>query len=632
MKMMKFFLLAAAAVAAISCAKENLPVENETPTTEVELVPMTFTASHDAGENPETKVAYENGLTAWKVGDMIKVIASDGTATDFKAIEVTNEGKTATFEGLTVENANEYYAVYPASAYKGTPEYVTDAAGGKLVVEVPHVQQAVAGTFHESAILCIANTKGNVFNFKHSCAFFKFNIAAPEGVKSVRLKVNGSDNVAGIGYVGVNATDMNPKYAGSDANLSKYDIITLNAPEGGFEAGKDYFIAMRANSCPSGVTLYIEYEDGVKYRATDKRMFPAQNPDDPDQIYGSIGKIRNLGQLDKNLSDATPHDAYNLGADIVVAGERINKATNGTATFINVADKQITATGVYFVDPKATNLSINAGTYTGTGLYIIGNTLGDRVDLKINGTLTYKGGFMNLNIVDNSNGDMFKPAKDGNIVLDNCHLTTSSTKSQIFYSGTSVNKFAMHNFYIKVTADKKQLWKLNASGVFNTFELVNNIFYPDSVLGYKNFNICQYGTITNLVYQYNTMAEVYNAYNGSTGDNYQYFSGMTAISDIQFNNNLFYLTKYAEQTYANGSYSAIIKATTYPSSGNVIDNVMLSTLTDSRLKIADGDFVGFTPKQKTCSPESDPSKVVDTAKTNIVNGIIVPNNKYGATR
>ena len=71
MKMMKFFLLAAAAVAAISCAKENLPVENETPTTEVELVPMTFTASHDAGENPETKVAYENGLTAWKVGDMI---------------------------------------------------------------------------------------------------------------------------------------------------------------------------------------------------------------------------------------------------------------------------------------------------------------------------------------------------------------------------------------------------------------------------------------------------------------------------------------------------------------------------------------------------------------------------------
>ena len=228
MKIMKFFLLAAAAVAAISCAKELAPEVNETPAPEVELVPMTFTASHDAGDDAETKVAYEEGATVWKVGDMIKVIASDGTATDFKAVEVTNGGKTATFEGLSVENANEYYAVYPASAYKGTPEYVTDANGGKLVVHVPEVQQAVAGTFHESAILCIANTKGNVFQFKHSCAFLKFNLANPEGVKTVRLTVNGSDNVAGIGYVGVNATDMNPKYASSDSNMSKFDMILTN--------------------------------------------------------------------------------------------------------------------------------------------------------------------------------------------------------------------------------------------------------------------------------------------------------------------------------------------------------------------------------------------------------------------
>ncbi len=77
--MMKFFLLAAAAVAAISCAKENLPIENENPTPEVELVPMTFTASY-AEADAETKVAYEDGATVWQLGDKIMVISSTGTA------------------------------------------------------------------------------------------------------------------------------------------------------------------------------------------------------------------------------------------------------------------------------------------------------------------------------------------------------------------------------------------------------------------------------------------------------------------------------------------------------------------------------------------------------------------------
>ena len=634
MKMMKFFLFAAAAVAAISCAKELSPIENANPTPEVERVPMMFTASY--AETTETKVALdENGATVWQPGDKIMVISAYGDANEFEAIEVTNGGKSATFKGL-IENANEYYAVYPASAYKGTPEYVTEMQDGKptgkLVVEVPNVQQAVAGTFHPSAILCIANTKGTNFTFKHSCAFLKFNFANPEGVKSVRLSVNDSDNVAGIGYVGVNDTDINTKYPTTDKNMSKYDMITLNAPEGGFVAGENYYIAMRANSCKEGITAYIEYEDKVMSRTNNKKVFAEYDENGNEIASGSIGRIKNLGQLDKNLKEVTPYDTYNLGCNIVIAGEIINKETYKDANLINSADQLITTPGLYFVDPEATNLSINSGSYyTGSGLYIIGNTLTGRVDLKINGMLTSKGGFMNLNIIENCSTDMFKPAQDGNILLDNCHLTTSSGKSQIFYSGTSVNKFAMHNCDIKVTANAKQLWKLNGSGVFNTFELVNNIFYASSADGYQNFNVCQYGTITNLVYQYNTMAEVYNAFKGSTGSHYQYFPGMTAVSDIQFNNNLFYLTKYAEANYANGSYSSIIKATTYPTSGNVIYNVMLSTLTNSRLKITDGTM-GFTAEQTTCSPEADASKLVDKEKTDVVNGIIVPINKYGATR
>ena len=539
MKMKKFFLLAAAAVAAISCAKENLPVENETPTPEVELVPMTFTASY-AEADAETKVAYENGATVWQLGDKIMVISSTGTATEFKATEVTNEGKSATFEGLT-ENADEYYAVYPASAYKGTPEYVTEVdtngkPNGKLVVEVPQVQQAVAGTFHPSAILCIANTKGTDFMFKHSCAFLKFNIAAPEGVKSVRLKVNGSDNVAGIGYVGVNATDMNPKYASSDANMSKYDMITLNAPEGGFEAGKDYFIAMRANSCPDGITAYIEYSDNVKMRTNTKQVF----------TNGSIGKIRNLGQLDKNLSDITPYDAYTLGLDIMVAGKAINKATYGDATLVTKT-QGLNNNGVYFINSDVEGVSMNSG----KSIIVIGNDPSKRSKVSRSGysylPATADEDYWVLSNIDFTitTGASYALSLNGSnvcemIIMDNCSSnipTYNSALTQYFY-GDSNNK-------AKEIIIKDSEFLVEANGINNflnfaatqtvdniTFE--NNVFYSANIAEpATNFILISAGntTATNLKLHKNTF---YGAYTASDG-----FITNCLVTDVTVTKNLF---------------------------------------------------------------------------------------------
>jgi len=474
MKMMKYFLLAAAAVAAISCAKENLPVENETPTPEVELVPMTFTASYAETDDAETKVALENGATVWKLGDKIMVISNTGTATEFEATEVTNEGKTATFEGLT-ENADEYYAVYPASAYKGNASYVTDQAGGKLVVEVPQVQQAVAGTFHESALLCIANTKGSSFQFKHSCAFLKFNLAAPEGVKSIRLKVNGSTNVAGVGYVGVNATDMNPKYASSDANMSAYDMITLNAPEGGFVAGENYYIAMRANSCPDGITAYIEYTDNVKARTSASKVF----------TDGSIGRIRNLGQLDKNLTDITPYDSYSLGFDIMVAGKVINKETYGDATLVTTS-QGLGKSGVYFVNSDAT-ASFNSG-ITGK-LIVIGNSSGVRSTVTRTGISYVTASddndemiMQNVKYVDcTANVFQLNAAKPfETIIFDNCLFNVATGKFFVLSNSAAntITDFTMVNCDVEM-AGAVSLIKMGGSTI-NSITLENNVFYADT--------------------------------------------------------------------------------------------------------------------------------------------------------
>ena len=609
MKMMKFFLLAAAAVAAISCAKELSPIENETPAPEVELVPMTFTASHDAGDDAETKVAYEGGATVWKVGDKIKVIASDGTATDFKAVEVTNGGKTATFEGLSVENANEYYAVYPASAYKGTPAYVTDANGGKLVVHVPEVQQAVAGTFHESAILCIANTKGNVFQFKHSCAFLKFNLANPEGVKTVRLAVNGSDNVAGVGYVGVNATDMNPKYASSDSNMSKFDMITLNAPEGGFVAGENYYIAMRANSCPNGITAYIEYEDKVMSRTSNKQVYP----------NGSIGKIRNLGQLDKDLNDVTPYDAYKLGADLVVAGKSYSPADLGSATLVSQSTT-ISANGVYFIaEGVEVTLAPASGHYL--SLYIVSNNLNGRAKLNVsdnirwtkNGVICLKG----MDMIDGTaNKTLFQSnALDGTVVIDDCSIPTTQN-TQLIYAGHAINEITICNSDIKIETAGKNLINGNKQTIANC-QIENNIIYsPGEDVATFKF-ITNTPTINTLSFNKNTVANVFS----STTSNEDYFK-VNSIATFNCFNNLFYLPNYSD-----GRYLYITKV--IPTSLNQADNFLHKTAsTNSRMRVIyEGD-------PKVADVWVLTKKVADEVVTSVdlANGIIVPATSTGATR
>lgn len=610
MKMMKFFLLAAAAVAAISCAKELSPIENETPAPEVELVPMTFTASYAEADDAETKVALDNGATVWQLGDKIMVISSTGTATEFEATEVTNGGKSATFEGLT-ENADEYYAVYPASAYKGTPEYVTDANGGKLVVHVPEVQQAVAGTFHPSAILCIANTKGTEFMFKHSCAFLKFNLANPEGVKNVYLKVNASDNIAGIGYVGVNATDMNPKYASSDSNMSKFDMITLNAPDGGFVAGENYYIAMRANSCPNGITAYIEYEDKVMSRTSGNKVYPD----------GSIGKIRNLGQLDKNLSDVTPYDAYKLGADLVVAGKSYSPADLGSATLVSESTT-ISANGVYFVNEGVeVTLAPAKGHYL--SLYIVNNQVNGRSKLSISDNIRWtKNGIICLKGMDMTDGSANKTlfqsnALDGTLVIDNCSIPTTKA-SQFIYASHAIKEITICNSDVKIEAANKYLINGNNQTITNC-HIENNIVYSPS----GDINVFRFvtgtPTITTFGFNSNTVANIYP----STTANAEYCA-LTAVSNYTCNNNLFYLPEYGtyETTLGKAIYSYIVKVVPTISASAQGNILFKKDNTNKRLRYDSTNYINSTNVE---------SNVV-TGEVDLTVPTIVPATTAGATR
>lgn len=612
MKMTKFLLLVAAAAAAISCAKEILPENDGNPTPEVELIPMTFTASYDAGS--ETKVAYEEGITVWKANDKIMVITEDGLATEFTATSV--DGKKATFEGLT-ENSETYYAVYPASAYKGEASDVTAAEGGKLIVRVPETQQAVAGTFDPDALLCIANTKGNELYFKHSCAVLKFQLADPEGVKSVRLAVNGSDNVAGTGYVGVNATDMNPKYATSDSKQSKYDMITLNAPEGGFVAGESYFITMRANSCPNGITAYIEYEDVVKSRISSNKVF----------TDGSIGRIKNLGQLDKNLTDITPYDSYQLGFDIEVAGKLINKATYGNATLITATStsKGLNNNGVYFIDSDVEGVGMNSS----KSIIVIGNDPAKRSKVTRSGysyipatTAEDYWILSNIDFTITTNSSYSLRINGGDtcetIVMNNCSTNIPSATQFIYGDGSNFVK----DIIIK---DSEFLVEANSSNNFLNFAATqtadaitfdNNVFYSaDITAPATNFVLVSAGntTVTDLTLNKNTF---YGAYTASGGN----ITNCKPTNAVATNNMFGLHYTSTSNVYVVG---AKIASTMYFTNNAYYKNSSSAgVLTVSNTNKADA----------TGTNDSIASKGISTSGWNPTEGKFVINSSYGATR
>ena len=592
-KMMKSFLLAAAAVAAISCAKELAPEVNETPAPEVELVPMTFNASSEV----ETKVAHDGNGLVWQDGDKIAVI-SGTTFSEFTATDI--DGSTATFTGWTTEAAN-HYAVYPASAVKEV------TAEGVFDVVIPAVQTAVHGSFDPSALVAVAKADDeNNLMFMNIVTMVKFRLSNPENVKSVRFTaVNNNGQEATLASLGTIKAETN--ITGHSYKSGESKMITLNAPADGFKADTDYYIVFRTNDCRKGFTFYFEYNNGtVKKRSTVNPLF-GEN-----KTSGFRNQVRNLKTIDVNLTDLTPYDSYQMGFDLVVAGQTINKATLGTATLVSESTS-LDNTGVYFINSGVENVSVPAKIYD-KDTYIIGNG-SNRADVKLSGTVQWKANtlaFKNVNLVDDYTGDLLKPnAANGSILFESCRLTTDTEKTQLIYSNTTVINMTFINCDVKVAAGSKDIIKMGASGVITNLNLHNNIFYSPEENGAASFKVVNNGSnIENLTLDQNTFANVYPATNYMTPSN---------VASYIVTNNLFYLDKY-DAVYGN-PYSNILSCV--PTSYVADNNYLYKDINNTRLKIYNGgSYTAYTATKAN----------VVTGEVDLTVPTIVPATTAGATR
>lgn len=513
---MKFFLLAAAAVAAISCAKELAPEVNEVP--DAELIPMTFTAASEG----ETKVTHDGNGIVWQDGDKIAVI-SGTTFSEFTATDI--DGSTATFTGWATESEN-HYAVYPASAVKEV------TAEGVFDVVIPAVQTAVHGSFDPSALVAVAKADDeNNLMFMNIVTMVKFRLSNPENVKSIRFTaVNNNGQEATLASLGTITAEKN--ITGHTYKSGESKMITLNAPADGFKADTDYYIVFRTNDCRKGFTFYFEYNNGtVKKRSTTNALFGEKES-------GFRNQVRNLKTIDVNLTDMTPYDSYQMGFDLVVAGKVINKATYGEATLVTKT-QGLEKSGVYFVNSGAT-ANFNSG-ITGN-LIVIGNTPGVRTNVSRTGVsyLTASEGedaliMQNVNYVD-CTANVFQLNAGyafETIIFDNCLFNVVSGKFLILSNSAAntITDFAMTNCDVKMDG-VVSLLKMGGSTI-NSITFENNVLYADAEMT-SFFAVNSTAKVESVVFNSNTL---YNTTIGSTTANEDAIVIASNITDFVAKNN-----------------------------------------------------------------------------------------------
>lgn len=248
---------AACLVAFASCQKQEVA---EAPSQVEVAVELTASAAADATKTVMT----EYNAHWWSVSDKISLFYTVEGKTGHSVFTSKNliPAASAKFAGslsLPAEDTDlttvSALAVYPATT--------ADASDGTSVnVTVPSVQTAVEGSFMEGAYPVVAKTSDltAALSFKAVCGGVKVSFQTP-GITSFTFDAKGA-KIAGTASVTFDA----------DGNLvattdkSAVSVITVNAPAGGFEVGKWYYMTALPATISGGykITLHGGEADGTE--------------------------------------------------------------------------------------------------------------------------------------------------------------------------------------------------------------------------------------------------------------------------------------------------------------------------------------------------------------------------------
>lgn len=301
---------AACLVAFASCQKQEVA---EAPSQVDVAVELTASAAADATKTVMT----EYNAHWWSVSDKISLFYTVEGKTGHSVFTSKNliPAASAKFAGslsLPAEDTDlttvSALAVYPATT--------ADASDGTSVnVTVPSVQTAVEGSFMEGAYPVVAKTSDltAALSFKAVCGGVKVSFQTP-GITSFTFDAKGA-KIAGTASVKIGEDGTPVATLGEDA-VSK---ITVNAPAGGFEVGKWYYMTAFPATLASGYTVTLSNDKsfgGTSSVAIKRSVFGVLDSKDAPDTYAEIkGHLKPISWWKENmilLSEPVPTSAVNI--------------------------------------------------------------------------------------------------------------------------------------------------------------------------------------------------------------------------------------------------------------------------------------------------------------------------------
>ena len=211
--------------------------------------PSAQTVTYHAALGDETKSQLGgDGSVLWTPGDAIHIFFTTESSARF-ATGIKSPSSPADFTGDAsglekMASGASVWAVYP---YSEEQRY----DGNSVTLTVPAEQVAAAGTFGQGLFPSMARSNGFQLMFYNLCGGVKFSVAR-SGVKTVRFRGNGGENLAGTVKVAFD-TSGKPKV---NAVVSGASEIVVTAPGGGtFTPGTWYYIVTLPATLSKGYTL-----------------------------------------------------------------------------------------------------------------------------------------------------------------------------------------------------------------------------------------------------------------------------------------------------------------------------------------------------------------------------------------
>ena len=293
--MKKLFLFALVATMFAAC------VTDETQDVAVELAPDTLTVSF---EDADSRIQLDNGKTVWTKGDLASVFYRSNANQQWQYQGETGE-RTGNLKRVNAGNATEtmkrVVVVYPyrENYYINTDTYNVEAS-------LPASQSYLKDSYGVGGNIMISQSEFNQFSLKSVCGWLKIQLTGNgEKVKSIKLKGNNGEQVAGLIYINsataeatlaaeMGGADDNENTAGG--NLVFDDTIltevVLDCGEG-VELGAEptaFYIALPPQTFAQGLTIEIEDTKAFKMtQSTDKEVVISRNAIQPMSAFEYAG-------------------------------------------------------------------------------------------------------------------------------------------------------------------------------------------------------------------------------------------------------------------------------------------------------------------------------------------------------